>query len=240
MKTTLELLVVVAVCILPHLMAALFTLTGSDYLKKLLPWQRTLSSLSHDASKFLLLGYVAANHVDGLAVIGLRIPAGKTLDTLLIGGLAAAYLSLIFVFEKFRSKQQQTRREELRRKVFEVGGFSRYKGVRERFGFLISVWISNTAEDLVFRGYLVLGLTHLTGIAWPWIGLSILLSVCIHLYQGMNREIALSQALFAVVFITVAVAAGNVVAAIIPHVIYDTVWMLRGWARDSQAQPQPS
>jgi hypothetical protein len=41
------------------------------------------------------------------------------------------------------------------------------------------------------------------------------------------------------IFIIAVLATGNVFAAILPHLVYDTIWLLRGWAKPSQLdQPQ--
>jgi membrane protease YdiL (CAAX protease family) len=234
MRIALEISTVLAVAILPHLLGSIFILTNRDYLKHFLPWQRMVSSALHDVSKILLMLYIAAQPSNGLAAIGLSIDPDRIRMTIFIAAFATGYLSLIFVIARLRSKKQQQAREELRRSVFEVGGFSTFKTPGQRGAYLPSLWLGVIAEDLVFRGYLVLGLGARTGTLAPWIALSILLSVVMHLYQGLNWHLMFTQAVFSSIFIAAAVTSGNILAAIIPHLVYDTIWILQGWMKADQ------
>ena len=114
-------------------------------------------------------------------------------------------------------------------------GSNTYRGFWGKTGYLFSLWLGGIAEDLVFRGYLVLGLGAQTGSYYPWIVLSIFLSVASHLYQGVNRRIMLGQMIFAAIFITISLITRSVITAIIPHLVYDTIWLLRGWEKDSKS-----
>jgi membrane protease YdiL (CAAX protease family) len=239
MKLPLELALVFTAAILPHILAAFYILLDPKYLGSLPPWQRMLTGGVHDTGKILLIAYIAASHADGFTAFGLVIPPDKLVDTLLYGLLTAGYLSLVFVAGRLRSKADQARREALLRTVFEAGGFSHFRSPRERAAYLIVLWTGVVAEDLVFRGYLVLGLGALTGVYWPWVIASVLLSTVLHLYQGLNRQIMLAQALFAGIFIALTLWTGNVYAAILAHLAYDTIWVVRGWAKYSGPEPQP-
>jgi len=230
----LEFFVVFTVAILPHLLGGIFILTNKDYLKHFLPWQRMVASAVQDVSKILLLAYIAADQTNGLAAIGLSIGLDEIPMTIIIAAFAAGYLSLLFVIHHLRSKKEQARREELRKSIFEAGGFSTFKTLGERCAYLVSLWLGVIAEDLVFRGYLVLGLGARTGTLAPCIILSVLLSVAVHLYQGLSWRVMFTQAVFACLFIAAAVTAGNILAAILPHLVYDTIWVLQGWAKDAK------
>jgi membrane protease YdiL (CAAX protease family) len=186
-----------------------------------------------------LIAYIAAVHPGGFADFGLIIPAGKIFDTLLFGLLTAAYLSLVFVVSRLRSRSEQERRESLLRGIFRAGGFSHYRTLGLRAAYLLVLWTGVIAEDVVFRGYLVLGLGAYTGSYWPWVIVSVLLSTVLHLYQGLHRQVILAQALFAGLFITLTLWTGNVYAAILAHLIYDTIWVVRGWAKYTDPEPRP-
>jgi membrane protease YdiL (CAAX protease family) len=89
----------------------------------------------------------------------------------------------------------------------------------------LTLWLGVIAEDLVFRGYLVLGLGARTGSYFPWMVLSIILSIAAHLYQGVSWKLMLGQGLFALIFTGVSLITNND-TAIIPHLVY-TIWLLR-------------
>jgi membrane protease YdiL (CAAX protease family) len=231
MQVFLEFLVVFTVCILPQIAAALFILHDPDYTKRWSPGERTvLGWITHSAA-ILLVVYIAYNQPTGPAALGLRLPKGVRLITLFVGGLTTLYLVALSFSDRLRSQKVREEREVIRKAVFKAGGFSNPQGFRSRTAFLGSIWLGVIAEDLVFRGYLVLGLGTQTGLLWPWVLLSLLLSVAVHLYQGLNWRIMLSQALFALIFIIAVLVTGNVFAAILPHLVYDTIWLLRGWAK---------
>ncbi len=234
MEIGLEFFTVFSVAILPHLLGSIFILTNKDYLKHFLPWQRMISSGVHEVAKIFLLTYIATSLPIGLAAIGLKFTGIDISRAIAISGFATGYLLLVFVITKLRSKKIQERREELRKAVFEAGGFSSFKTLSQRAAYLVTLWLGVIAEDLIFRGYLVIGLGARTGTYWPWIILSILLSVAVHLYQGLSRQVVLAQVFFAIVFIVVSLTTGNVVAAILPHLVYDTIWVLQGWALEDK------
>ncbi|HEY2980029.1 MAG TPA: CPBP family intramembrane glutamic endopeptidase [Anaerolineales bacterium] len=240
MTLFLEVMVVFTVAILPQIAATIFISRDPAYLESLSPGKRSISSLIGFVAYIVLIVYVAANRPGGLSSVGLTFTARPAPISILVAATLTAYLLLIFLVGRLRSKEVQQRRETLRRSVFEAGGFSKFKSLPERCAYLIGLWTGVIAEDLVYRGYLVLGLASSTGILWPWIILSMTLSVVIHLYQGRDPRLMLGQAVFALLFIGAVVVTGSVIAAIIPHLAYDTIWFLRGWAIDdkvSMAQP---
>ena len=237
MKTVLEFFVVFSIAILPQILGSIFSMKDPEHLRKFSPVQRTASNLGRWSGIILLLIYIALDHPPGLWFIGLRFPSSGLPLALLVSGFTTVYLSLVFVLPRFRSRQFQEQTESVRRSIFAAGAFDTYHGLWGKLSYLFTLWLGVVAEDLVFRGYLVLGLGALTGSYFPWIVLSIFFSVASHLYQGLDRRIMLGQVIFAAIFTTVSLITGSVITAIIPHLVYDTIWLLRGWAKDSKPVP---
>jgi hypothetical protein len=233
-----ELMLVMLVAVAPHVLVSLFMLGNRDYIKHFLPWQRIATGLSHDLGLILLLTFIAAGLPQGAAAIGLAVAPADIPITAFWSVFLTIYLCLMFVIGRLRSRQVQEQREDMRRDLFETGGFADYRSLPERSLFMISFWLAVVAEELVFRGYLVLGLGARTDMTWLWIPVSITLSVLIHLYQGASREIVIGHVLFAGVFIAVSLATGNIVAAIIPHLVYDTLWVIKGWMAQDKVADQ--
>jgi membrane protease YdiL (CAAX protease family) len=237
MKTAIEFLVIFAIAILPEITGSIFILQDRELLVRgSSNKQKIVSRWIRHISIIILVIYIAANQPSGLSSIGLSFEPSEIPGILIVGGLTTAYLLLIFLFSKLRSKPEQDKTDKLAKSIFEAGAFHVYSGSLEKVTFLISMWLGVVAEELVYRGYIVLALGFQTGTFIPWVILSILLSVCIHLYQGAERRIMLSHVFFAIIFITVTLITKNIITAMIPHLIYDTVWLLRGWAKTRKAQ----
>jgi hypothetical protein len=234
MNVTLEFLVVFTVAILPQIVGSFLSIKDREYFRKFTPEQRTVSNLGRWIGIIFLLFYIAMNHSNGLFSIGLGFGRNGIPKIILVAGITTGYLLLIFVLGRLRSKKIQEQTETVRRSIFAAGAFSTYRGFWGRSAYLLTLWLGVIAEDLVFRGYLVLGLVAQTGDYFLWIVLSIALSIAAHLYQGTSARLMLGQGLFALIFIGVSLITNNVITAIIPHLVYDTVWLLRGWAKDSK------
>jgi membrane protease YdiL (CAAX protease family) len=184
----------------------------------------------------LLAVYIAMSHPEGWAFIGLGFDENSLPKIIMITAAATVYLLLIFVITKFRSQKERQKIEQRKNDIFEAGRWTDLKSFWERAAYLPTLWLGNVAEDLIFRGYLIFGLQAQTGLLLPWIILSISLSILVHLYQGTGWRILLGQGIFAIIFITISLLAQNIVAAIIPHMVYDTIWILQGWANLSKQE----
>jgi len=243
MSPVLEFSVIFAVAILPQIAYSFFIAEIRDVLSKLTNRWKLISSLVNRAGMILLALFVAAGQPRGLLSIGLDFSPSQMPKVLIVGALASGYLSLIFVFSKFRSGKSREERETLQRQTYESLGYSTYKTAADKAFSLINLWLSVIAEELVYRGYVILVLGARTGTYLPWILLSITFSVLVHLYQGFNWKIALSHAFLACVFIAVMLLTGNIVTALIPHLVYDTIWLYRRWISppvEGRPQPEPA
>lgn len=94
------------------------------------------------------------------------------------------------------------------------------------------------AEEIVYRGYLVLLLGTRTGMYVPWMILSVILSIVIHLYQGIKLVNIVSHLAFASLFIGLTVATQNLAAAIGPHLVYNFIYTVRIWGQERRKEDQ--
>ena len=230
MGTVLEFSVIFTVAILPQIAYSFFIKEIRDVLAKLSNRWKLTSSLINKTGLILLAMYVAAIQPGGLLSIGLNFKLSELPKVIIVGGLATGYLSLIFVFSKLHSKKTREERELLQRQTFLSLGYSTYRTISDRFFSLVNLWLSVIAEELIYRGYVILLLGSRTGTYIPCIMLSIIFSVLVHLYQGFNWRIVLGHIFLASVFIVVIMVTKNLVTALVPHLVYDTIWLSRRWA----------
>lgn len=233
MKAVLEFSVIFTVAILPQIVYSFFIKEIQDVLGKLSNRWKLTSSLISRFGSILLALYIAAMQPAGLLSIGLNLNPSELPKVIIIGGLATGYLSLIFIFSKLRSKKSREERESLQRQIFVSLGYSTYKTNSDRIFSLINLWASVIAEELIYRGYLILLLRSHTGTYIPWILLSITFSVFMHLYQGFNWKIVVAHIFLASVFIVVILITNNIITALLPHLVYDTIWMSKRWVNAS-------
>jgi membrane protease YdiL (CAAX protease family) len=242
MKTLLEFSIVFVGMILPQILSSLFRVQirrmqeGIPNLLRL-----SLQGLNY-AGSILVLLYIAIGQPGGLASIGLTLVPSQLPRTLYMAAGATCYLLLVFVIIRFRSKDVQQDVQIRQRQVLAAMGYSQYRALPERVAAMINLWLGVVVEELVFRGYLILLLGARTGSYIPWLVFSIFLTVTVHLYQGFTWKVAYAHVFFAGVFIVAALVTGNLVAALIPHLVYDTVWILQGWshAKELKALAPPS
>jgi len=118
--------------------------------------------------------------------------------------------------------------------------YSPTAGVWQKLLYFIDLWLAVIGEELVYRGYLILLLGSQTGNLYAWMAFSATLSVVVHLYQGRTWRVAISHMLLACLFIFVAVITNSLFAAIIPHLVYNTVWLIRALRNkpNEEATPQ--
>jgi membrane protease YdiL (CAAX protease family) len=240
MKSVLEFFAVFTIAILPQILSSVFSVSNKEFLKRFTGRQRILVNLSSFSGMILLAAYVAMSHPEGWAYIGLRFNEESLPRIIIVTSAATFYLLLIFIIAKFRSQKERQKIEQRKNDIFEAGRWTDLKSFWERAAYLPTLWIGILAEDLIFRGYLIFGLRAQTGLLLPWIILSVSFSILVHLYQGTGWRILLGQGIFAIIFITVSLLAQNIIAAIIPHLVYDTIWMLQGWANMPKKEPQPN
>lgn len=238
MKPILEFFVVFTITILPQILSSALSARDKDFLRRFTGKQRILVNLSSFSGMTLLAIYIALSHPEGWSYIGLGFEKNSLQNVAIISIAGTAYLLLIFAIAKVRSPKQRKALEQRKADIFKAGAWVDLKSFWERAAYLPTLWLGVIAEDLIFRGYLIFGLQAQTGYLLPWIFLSAILSVFVHLYQGANWRIMLGQAVLALLFIGISIWAQNIIAAIIPHLVYDTIWILQGWAKIAKSEAQ--
>lgn len=171
----------------------------------------------------LLLLYIGRRYDDGLATLGLQF---DRLGIGAIGVLAFGLLTMILysaILGKDRLKAVPNPFDQQ---------LSVYDSPALRFVSWLSMLPGIIAEDMVFRGYLVLWLGARTGKFVEWALFSVFLSLLAHLYQGRLR-IGIHLIMHAT-FVLTALAAGNLVLLILFHVLWDTLYLRNFWARQDR------
>src|SRR4026207_2167780 len=114
MRLFLEVMVVFTVAILPQIAATFFIARDPAYLGSLSPGKRSISSVIGFVAYIVLIVYIAANRPGGLSSVGLTLSARPAPISILVPAALTAYLLLIFLAGRLRSKEVQARRETLR------------------------------------------------------------------------------------------------------------------------------
>lgn len=116
-----------------------------------------------------------------------------------------------------------------------------YRDGWQRLAYLSVLPFIVTSEDLVFRGYLILFMASRTAILIPWLVISILLSVVIHLYQGRDVKTIGTHIYFAGLFAGLIIWTHNILIPIGLHLFYNatvTIGIWR-WATPEDVGPMP-
>lgn len=202
---------------------------------------RYSTSIVRILGEILLMLYIAQQQKTEFHSIGLNLERESILGGLVVAGLATAYLSIIFIKSNNASDERKNKINVQKRETLDKLGLSSVETFFEKVIALTILWLGVILEELVYRGFIILVMGSLTGTYLPWIVLSAVLSVLVHLYQGRTWRLIYAYVFLAVVFTVVTMVTKNIFAAIIPHIFYDTVWLLRGWKslkerQDGQAQ----
>jgi hypothetical protein len=239
MKLLLEFLAIFVIAILPMIVSSRLFASDKTYVKTMPIKQRVLLEITRDLGVILLIAYIVSSRPEGWRYVGLAIDPNAFEGAAILSVAATGYMLFILLQARARAKKNK-QLEEQSKEIFEAGAWSNFKTWGERILYLPVLWLAVITEDIIFRGYLIFALSARTGRLMPWIILSITLSILIHLYQGINFRIIWSHVMFAGIFIIVALMAQTVIAAIIPHLVYDTVWILSGWAKLSKKEMRSS
>lgn len=240
MKSIIEFGAIFAVGILNHMIGAFFYSKRSNYQQVFTPTENLLRYWGGSISGILVVLLVAINNSNGLISIGI-ITNGNTGNPIFIGIISISFF-LIFLagiqrLINYIRKIPSENKIDLSNPA--VTGLSQYQSKLERLAYLTVLPFVVISEDLIYRGYLVLMLGSKTQSYLPWIILSVILSVIIHLYQGRNITTMLYQAAFALYFIILTIWTGNILTPITAHLYYDILWTLGVWKKANSATTQP-
>jgi membrane protease YdiL (CAAX protease family) len=227
MNLTLEFSVVFTVAILPQVLTSFYPDEMRGLLNKLPGNWKYLSTLPNRIGVILLVLYISSSRLDGFRFIGLNLSEALSPTALLVTGLLTGYLLLIFVFSRLRSNKVKDETINMQQRTLAALRYSDTTGFWKKLFAFADLWLAVIGEELVYRGYLILLLGRQTGNLIPWIAFSVALSIVIHLYQGRTWRLAAGHMILASLFIFVAVITNSLFAAIIPHLVYNTTWLIR-------------
>jgi membrane protease YdiL (CAAX protease family) len=226
-KIILEILTVLVMAVLPQVLNSFYPQEWKDLLAKFPANWRSASAFFSRIGMILLALYIFANHPGGYHIVGLTNQEIQSFPVLLTAGALTIYLSLIFVFSKLRSQKTKQEIEVRQQNTLAALRYSPNAGFWGTLLSFVDIWLAVLGEELIYRGYFVLLLGAVTGTFVPWVVLSITLSVLVHLYQGFTWKVALGHAILAAIFIAAALITKSLFAAIVPHLVYDTIWLAR-------------
>jgi membrane protease YdiL (CAAX protease family) len=235
----LEFFTVFILAILPQALISFYPDEMREALGKLPGNWRFISTLPSRIGVILLMVFIASSRWDEFYSIGLNPHQAASSMTLICAGLLTGYLLLIFLVSNWRSKKVKNQITDVQQRTLAGLRYSPAAGFWQRLFYFVDLWLAVIGEELVYRGYLVLLLSRDTGSLLPWMILSLTLSMVVHLYQGRTWRLALSQLVFASLFMFAAVITRSLVAAIIPHLIYNTVWLIRALRNMSRQEAAP-
>lgn len=242
MKSIIEFGAIFAVGILNHMIGAFFYSKRSDFQKSFTTTENLLRNWVGSISGILVVLLVALNQPKGLASVGI-ITNGNTNDKnpVFIGIMAISFYIIILagiqrLVNYFRKITPENKIDLSNPAVI---GLYQYRNKQEKLAYLTVLPFIVISEDLIYRGYLVLMLGSKTHTNLPWIFLSVVLSVIIHLYQGRKASYLLFQATAALLFIGLTIWTGNIFTPIIAHLYYDILWTLGVWKKENNATIQP-
>ena len=227
MRLILEFSVVFIVAILPQVLTSFYPDEMRALLGRLPGNWKYLSTLPNRIGVILLVLFISASRLDEFRSIGLNLTEALSPTALIVTGLLTGYLLLIFVFSRLRSKKVRDESANVRQTTLAALRYSDTTGFWKKLFAFGDLWLAVIGEELVYRGYLILLLGRQTGNLFPWIAFSVTLSIVIHLYQGRTWRLAISHMILASLFIFAAVVTNSLFAAIIPHLVYNTVWLIR-------------
>jgi membrane protease YdiL (CAAX protease family) len=244
MKSIIEFCAVFAVSILNHLIGAFFYSKRADYPKSFTVTENLLRYWGGSISAILVVLLVAIDQPDGFASIGIPVSSNtaKTNSTTLLILFLSFFLLMFLmagiqkIVHYFSKKTPETNIDLSNPAIVSVNQF---RDAFELLAYLTVLPLIVISEELVYRGYLVLMLGNKTHTFIPWIILSIILSVAIHLYQGRNIINIVYHAIFATFFIGLTITTGNILAPITIHLIYNIVWTVQTWNKVKKQEIQP-
>jgi membrane protease YdiL (CAAX protease family) len=238
---TVEFLLVAAVAILPSAAGSLFAALRPDAALRRLeatdPFQISLLRFLHSIAGIAIVLLVALGQPNDLDSIGLRLGrpaalADALLTSLLIVVSILAGVLIVTLLLRSRIKRKETTPSG---RLLE---FAYQKTRLDRILYATVMPFSAIAEEMTYRGYLVLLFATRTGHLVPWIVLSIGLSITIHLYQGTQLRLILFHSVYAGLMIWLTLYTGGIEGPILIHVTWNTVNFIRAWQTADRAKTE--
>ncbi len=217
----IEMLAVASASIVPWSLATVVNLKhldrGSPYS---VPVQFILQ-LTQSMPIILLILYIALNQPSRLMSIGFFWPIPmedigvlNSVTGVLLGGVVI-HSFIVLPFSLYFAFTRKVLKKETDFSKPAKAWFSKYRTPWERCGLLTVLLLSAIAEELVFRGYLVLLLSERTGALFLCAGVSVILFAAIHLQYGPSKIPYYVWYAISITWLTV--SSRNVVWAIAVH-----------------------
>lgn len=232
MKSIVEFGAVFAVGILNHMMGAFFYSKRFDCRRYFSLIENLLRYWVASISGIFVVLLVAINQPNGLASVGI-IGGAADKNPFFIGVMFTSFVMLFLASIQWLSNsfRKISPGDETVLSNPVIQEMVQYQSRIEKLAYLTVLPFIVASEDLIYRGYLVLMLGQRTHSYLPWIILSVVLSVIIHLYQGKNVAKMLYHATFALYFIALTLWTGNVMTAIVAHFFYDFIGVVSVWQK---------
>lgn len=215
-----EFLAVICVGVLPALLASIYGFFAPAWFTRLGIVYRILTGFFQPLGIIMLMLYIASRSPEGWKKIGLHINDVDLAET----GVLLAGVLLLYLFAYLQAALIKPKKVDAVSQMF--GDFDTRP---QRLAYWLSMLVGILAEELVFRGYLVLWLGAQTGNIVFWAIVSVVLSVLAHLYQGVSR-IGM-HVIMATTLVLVAITAGNIVLVVLFHIFWNSVQVFRIWAQ---------
>jgi membrane protease YdiL (CAAX protease family) len=225
--------------ILPHIIGSLSIVRRAGYFKSLTNSEQLIRYWSSSLSMIAVVLLVAAYQPEGLVMLGIS-DRGEQSGAILLGFIATLFYSIVIGYLQLvwqRIRKTPVEKYELDTLNPGIAKTIRFRKVHERIADVSLIPLAVIGEELVFRGYFVLFMGTLTGTFLPWIIVSILLSVVIHLYQGRDWKTILYHAGFAALCIAILISTHNIQGIILGHISYNLIWTLRTWQEAGKLLP---
>lgn len=234
-----EVLLVSIVAILPSVVGSLIAFARPDSNRRRLeaigPLQISVFRFMQSLSGIAAVTLVALHQPEGLASVGLRIGRGDLVadaaltSLLIVVSISAAALIMASLLRKRRPAKD----EALSDAPLEI---TSQKSLLDRLLFATVMPLSAIAEEMTYRGYLVLLCVGRTGSLAPWVLLSVGLTVTVHLYQGLQARRFIFHATFAGLMIWLTLYTGGIEGPILIHALLNTVTFGRAWRQVDRAE----
>lgn len=235
-ELTLEFILVFLVAILPNVYGSIAQLRNPGRHKEVSNRTSLFSSLVYCLAVLSFILFIAFRQPARGRSVGLSVKDVGPLGVVGGGSLLVVVYSLAVALWSFICKLVFNKKPDLSGPHWD--GILRYKTFLERFAFLIVLVLGALTEELLYRGYLVLLMSQRTGVLLPWAILSVLLSVAVHLYQGLDPAKIGFHFLFAIATIAATVMTGSVWVAFTGHLLVNLSATIKTWLR-GQAPSKP-
>jgi len=218
----LELITVICVGVLPGIVTSLVIAKNPTRESFFGKYSFLLMQTTQAFAIISLLLYISSQSAFGLQSIGLSF------NGLGFGEVGILWVGII-AFYSYAYLKKAVQKEKRKGAKNITQPFANYENIPERIVVWFSVLFSVFAEDLLYRGYLVLWLSEKTGNTLGWALLSIGLSILAHLYQGLSQ--IGYHLILASTFVTMAIVAGNIYPVIAFHLFWNTIQIVRYWQK---------